>query len=139
MLLTPRLRLLACALPFLLASLPAAADDDNAAMPETLVIGYDEEGKVDPSAAACRAFVEETVEWDKAEMDQAVRDVCAHRRRHADAYEALQSAYVGFRGVLQDQPRFDGPAAARNIAASSKAASTSNGRSPPAATTSAWT
>lgn len=94
-----------------------AADGDNADMPETLIIGYDEEGKVDPSEASCRAFVTETVEWDKAETDQAVKDVCQHRQQHVDAYESIQSAYVIFRGVLQEQTRFEGAKAATSVAA----------------------
>lgn len=98
------------------AALPALAQDGNAGMPKTLVIGYEDEGKVDDSTAACRAFVKETVEWEKAEMEQAVKDVCAHRRKHVEAYAALQSSYGAFRDVLQEATRFDGPAAARNIA-----------------------
>ncbi|WP_295559156.1 hypothetical protein [uncultured Hyphomicrobium sp.] len=83
-------------------------------MPKTLVVGYDEEGKVDASEAACRVFVEEVVEWEKPQMDQAVRDVCEVRKRHADAYAALQKAYQDFRAELVEATRFDGPAAAKH-------------------------
>lgn len=110
-----RLLALACSLSLLVTA--SAHADDNASMPRTLVIGYEEEGKVDPSAASCREFVNETIEWEKAEMEQAIKDVCAHRREHVDAYEALQTAYSAFRAVLQEQIRFDGPEAARSIAA----------------------
>jgi hypothetical protein len=106
---------LACA-TLLAATLPASAQEDNAAMPKTLVVGYEEEGEVDDSTAACRAFVTETVEWEKAEMEQAVKDVCAMRRKHVEAYAALQSSFAAFREVLQEATRYDGPAAARNIA-----------------------
>lgn len=102
------------ALPFAVAlSAPLRAADEP--MPKTLVIGYDEEGKVDGSEDSCRAFVVETVEWEKPEVDQAVRDVCAARKRHVDAYASLQSAYQKFRAELAEQTRFDGASAARHL------------------------
>jgi len=95
---------------------PAHAGDDNTSMPKTLVIGYDEEGKIDASAEACRVFVTEVVEWEKAEMEQAVRDVCAVRQKHLDAYAAFQAAYGKFRSTMQEQTRFDGGKAATSLA-----------------------
>ena len=86
-------------------------------MPSSLVIGYEDEGKVDASEKSCRAFVVDMVEWEKAEMDQAVKDVCAYRQKHIDAYAKLQAAYADFRAVLSEQTRFDGAAAARHVAA----------------------
>ncbi len=86
-------------------------------MPHTLVIGYEDEGKVDASEKSCRAFVVDTVEWEKAEMEQAVKDVCSYRQKHIDAYAKLQAAYSDFRAVLSEQTRFDGAAAARHVAA----------------------
>lgn len=85
-------------------------------MPATLVIGYDQEGHIDSSDASCRAFVTEVVAWDKAETDQAVRDVCAARQRHRDAYAAFQASYGKLRAALQRQVRFDGTAAAKALA-----------------------
>lgn len=114
--------MVALPLASLLALSPAVAQEDDAVradaapMPEVLVIGYDEEGRVDPSEPACRAFVVEMVEWDPPERDQAVRDVCAARRRHVDAYAAFQAAYGRFRSALMKQIRFDGPAAADAVA-----------------------
>jgi hypothetical protein len=119
------------ALPFLALSLlfsPAIAQDpapepeaateqDKAPMPETLVIGYEDEGKVEATDKVCRAFVVDMVEWDKAEMEQAVKDVCAQRQKHIDAYAKLQAAYSDFRAVISEQTRFDGAAAARHISA----------------------
>jgi hypothetical protein len=46
------------------AASPASAEEDNAPMPQKLVIGNEDEGKVDASAGSCRAFVTETVEWE---------------------------------------------------------------------------
>jgi hypothetical protein len=56
------------------------------------------------------------VEWEKAEMEQAVKDVCAYRQKHIDAYARLQAAYSDFRMVLSEQTRFDGASAARHVA-----------------------
>lgn len=99
-----------------LAAPALRAEDSNAAMPQTLVVGYDEEGKIDASVRACRAFVVDTVEWDAAATEQAVRDVCAYRQKHVEAYGAFQAAYAGLRDVLQEQVRFEGMAAARHLA-----------------------
>jgi hypothetical protein len=108
-------------LAFVFALSPALAQEDDGTradappMPETLVIGYDQEGHVDPTEDSCRVFVTEMVEWEKAEMDQAVRNVCEYRQKHADAYKAFQGAYGKFRSALQKQIRFDGGAAARAL------------------------
>jgi len=90
------------------------ADDE---MPKSLVIGYEEEGKVDASEEACRVFVAEVVEWEKPEEDQGVRDVCAARERHLDAYAAFQKAYQGLRAAIADDTRLNRAAAASNLAA----------------------
>lgn len=96
---------------------PAPAQQTDAArMPETLVIGYDQEGHVDATEASCRAFVSQVVAWDKAETNQAVHDVCAARQKHLDAYAAFQSAYAKLRAALQTQVRLDGGAAAKALA-----------------------
>ncbi|MCC7251974.1 hypothetical protein [Hyphomicrobium sp.] len=96
---------------------PAVAQEDGApSMPATLVIGYELEGHIDASESSCRAFVTEVVEWDQEATDQAVRDVCAARQKHLDAYRALQGAYGKFRAALQKQIRFDGGAAAKALA-----------------------
>jgi len=103
------------ALSMLLVSLAFAAPaawGAGGSMPKTLVIGYDGEGSVDTSEQACRAFVAQTIQWEKAETDQAVRDVCAAREHHVRAYDGLQKAYGGFRAALLASPRLDGSAAA---------------------------
>jgi hypothetical protein len=94
-----------------------SADMVNALMPSTLIIGYDGEGAVDTSEEACRSFVTQTVEWEEAEVDKAVKDVCAYRVRHAEEYAALQAAYKAFAAVLMEQTRFDGTAAASDLSA----------------------
>ena len=65
-------------------------------VPAQLIIGYDNEGKVDPSPQACLALVKEVTEWDKAATERGAQQVCAARKRHADAYAALQSNYKAF-------------------------------------------
>jgi hypothetical protein len=75
-------------------------------LPERLSFGYADEGRIDASPAACAAFVEDTVEWDGEQMQQAARDVCAARKRHVDAYAAIQRAYAGLRNNLFD-PRIE--------------------------------
>lgn len=102
-----------------LLATPAAAGEDQ--MPETLVVGYDEEGKVDASDAACRAFVAAMVDWGKPEVDQAVVDVCAVRKRHVESYAALQDAYKAFRAELADNVRLDGASAAKHLSLMIKA------------------
>jgi hypothetical protein len=106
---------------FLLSALAAglllpAARAGDAPIPETLVIGYEDEGKVDASDEACRAFVAETVEWEKAQMDQAVDDVCSLRKKHIAAYGAVQKSYGKLRAQLVEQTRLDGAAAVQHLA-----------------------
>src|SRR5262249_10526267 len=61
-----------------------------------LVIGYDHEGKIDASPQACLAHVKEITAWDKAMTDKGAKDVCAARKRHVEAYAALQANYKSF-------------------------------------------
>jgi hypothetical protein len=68
----------------------------EAALPDRLTIGYDNEGQIDASMPACLAAVKEVTEWDAAMTDKGARDVCAARRRHVEAYAALQSNYLTF-------------------------------------------
>jgi hypothetical protein len=93
----------------------AAAEDNRA--PATFTIGYEEEGKVDASPEACRAFVTETVDWDKAETKQAVHDVCAARKRHVEAYAALQTNYTDFAKAFDQDVRLDVATAVRSLGA----------------------
>ena len=66
------------------------------AVPDRLVIGYDNEGKIDASPQACLAHVKEITEWDKAQTEKGAKDVCAARKRHVEAYAALQGNYRNF-------------------------------------------
>jgi hypothetical protein len=85
-------------------------------MPKTLVIGYENEGQIDTSAKSCRDFVTEMVEWEEAEINQAAHDICVGRKKHVDAYSALQKAYKAFAAEVSEQKRLDGPEAAAQLA-----------------------
>jgi hypothetical protein len=66
------------------------------AVPDRLTIGYEHEGQIDASMPACLATVKEVTEWDAAATEKGARDVCAARKRHVEAYAALQSSYRTF-------------------------------------------
>lgn len=96
------------ALMLLFAVLVAAASPVSAGdLPNKLTIGYDQEGEVDASPAACLATVKELVEWTDAEMKEAANTVCAARQKHVDAYAALQKSYKHFAKVFGEDTRLN--------------------------------
>jgi hypothetical protein len=92
-----------------LVSLVAAglAAGEQATPPETLVIGYENEGKIDASREACVAHVKEVTEWSEAETQRGAREVCVARRKHIDAYATLQANYRAFIRALTFDRRLD--------------------------------
>ncbi len=66
------------------------------AVPDRLDIGYDNEGKIDASRRPASPIVKEITEWDKAQTEKGAKDVCAARKRHVEAYAALQGNYKNF-------------------------------------------
>jgi hypothetical protein len=78
--------------PFCLGARPAHA---QTVVPERLAIGYDNEGNVDASERACRAYLEEVTQWDQREIERGARDVCVARKRHANARRANASKVLG--------------------------------------------
>jgi hypothetical protein len=84
-------------------------------VPTALTIGYDDEGKVDTSATACLAAVREVTEWDKAATETGAKKVCAARKRHADAYAALQNNYKAFVEAFSQDRRLNLPEAIANL------------------------
>ena len=84
-------------------------------VPTKLVIGYDDEGKVDPSPQACLAYVREVTTWDQADTERGAKDVCAARKRHADAYATLQSNYRDFIKAFSADRRLNVPDAVSNL------------------------
>jgi hypothetical protein len=95
-------------------ALSQAAHADNT-VPAQLVIGYDNEGKVDASPQACLAQVKEVTEWDKAATERGANQVCAARKRHVDAYVALQSNYKAFVEAFSKDRRLNLPEAVSNL------------------------
>src|SRR5690348_5768396 len=87
--------------------------------PDRLTIGYDGEGKVEASDQACEKFVREMVDpyWSKDEIFDGTREVCAARKRHLLAYEALQKSYAGVRDQLLTHRKIDAGAAMTSFAA----------------------
>ena len=95
----------------LLATGAFAQNEGRKPLPAQLTFGYDEEGKVDASPAACEAVVKEVVEWGPEETKRAVKDVCAARKRHVDAYAAIQKSYKALVKEIEPDHRID-PASA---------------------------
>ena len=89
-------------------------------VPDRLTFGYAEEGKIDASPTACATYVNTTVEWEAAQMQQAIADVCAARKRHVEAYAAIQKAYARLRNNLFDV-RIEGAAAVMHFQSMVKA------------------
>jgi hypothetical protein len=96
----------------------ARAEDE---IPSQLVTGYDGEGQVDLSFHACLAHVQEVTTWEKGELERGAKDVCAARKRHADAYAALKSNYKAFVKAFSGDRRLDLPEAVSNLKALIKA------------------
>jgi hypothetical protein len=85
------------------------------AVPDYFVIGYDNEGDIDADPQTCVAHVKGIVLWDKAEITKAAREVCAARKRHVEAYAALQANYKNFVNAFSDDRRLNLPAAVSNL------------------------
>jgi hypothetical protein len=100
-----------------LFSLTAAglAFGERATPPETLVVGYENEGKIDASPQACLALVKEVTEWNDADTRRGAREVCAARKKHLDAYAALQASYRSFIRALTADRRLDWAEAASTV------------------------
>jgi hypothetical protein len=106
------LRMLLLLVAFLFAAPTSFAQgEERKPLPEHLTFGYDGEGKVDASTAACEAVVKETVEWGPEETKRAVKDVCAARKRHVDAYAAIQKSYKALAKEIEPDHRIDPPSA----------------------------
>ena len=105
------LRIFLSLVAVLLATGAFAQNEGRKPLPAQLTFGYDEEGKVDASPAACEAVVKEVVEWGPEETKRAVKDVCAARKRHADAYAAIQKRYKALVKEIEPDHRID-PASA---------------------------
>jgi hypothetical protein len=86
---------------------PAMAQEERVAMPDKLSFGYEDEGLVDASPAACDRDVRQIVEWAEPETLKAAKDICAARRKHLDAYAAIQQSYKTLAKLIADDHRLD--------------------------------
>lgn len=86
-----------------------AAGAQATAVPPQLTIGYEHEGKIDATPQVCLAMVKEITEWDKAQTEKGAKDVCAARKRHVDAYNALQANYKNFVKAFSEDRRLNLP------------------------------
>jgi hypothetical protein len=112
---------LAIALAIMLAATLPGFAEDRQPMPDGLTFGYDEEGKVDASPAGCEGYVKENVEWPEPEMSNAIKDVCGARKRHVEAYAAIQKSYKALAKQIGDDNRLDTAAAVTSFEAMIKA------------------
>jgi hypothetical protein len=92
-----------------------AAQAQLATVPQQLTIGYDHEGTIDATPQACLELVKEITQWDKAQTEKGARDVCAARKRHVDAYNALQANYRSFVKAFSADRRLNLPEAVESF------------------------
>jgi hypothetical protein len=85
----------------------AASVAEAGNLPAKLTIGYDQEGEVEASPAACEAAAKDLVEWSGDEMKGAIASICAARQAHIAAYAALQKSYKHFAKVFGEDTRLD--------------------------------
>ncbi len=79
-------------------------------MPDKLTFGYDEEGKVDASPAGCEGYVKENVEWPTGDV-QRHQGCLRARKRHVEAYAAIQKSYKALAKQIGEDNRLDTAAA----------------------------
>lgn len=104
------LRLLALIIGFLIAanvSIRAQDDDGWHPPPAQLAIGYEGEGKVDASPKACETDVREMVEWSEEDTKHGIKIVCDARKRHVEAYAALQKSYKALAKHIEEDHRLN--------------------------------
>lgn len=100
------------------AAVPASAQEP---LPDHLTFGYEDEGKVDASQAACEAYIKDAVEWPEAETKQAIEDVCGARQWHVEAYAAIRKSYKALAKQIGEDNRLDQAKAVKGIEAMVKA------------------
>ena len=106
-----------CKIAIALAVAFACADfaRAEAGVPDSLTMGYDNEGKIDATPQACLAYVKEITQWDKAQTEKGARDVCAARKRHVETYAALQANYKNFVKAFSVDRRLNLPGAVASL------------------------
>jgi hypothetical protein len=85
------------------------------AVPDHLVIGYDNEGEIDANPQTCVAHVKDMGGTDKAEIKKDAKEVCVARKRHVEAYAALQANYKNLVNAFSEDRRLNLPDAVSNL------------------------
>src|SRR5690242_4891952 len=98
-----------------------AQDEARKPPPAQLTFGYEGEGQVDATPAGCLAAAREAVEWTEEETKKAADEICAARKRHVDAYAAIQKSYKALLKNIEPDHRLDPPAAVASFEAMVKA------------------
>jgi hypothetical protein len=83
--------------------------------PSHLTLGYDDEGKIDASPQACLALVKGITQWDEADTLRGALEVCVARKKHVDAYAALQASYKTFIQEVMKDDRYNWAEAANTV------------------------
>ena len=117
------MRPIAPTLAALCLCLPVHAQESTWQLPpERLTIGYEFEGKVDASPKACEAFTREMLERPgDGSIQIEINEVCAARKRHLNAYDALQKSYSELRPYLEKDHRLEPAEAMKSFAVMVKA------------------
>jgi len=98
----------------LVSGAPATAQDQTP-LPDRLTFGYQDEGAVDASPAACLAFVKEVTLWNEADAKRGADEVCAARRHHLQAYNEVQRNYRRLAPILEADRRLNGAASMQDF------------------------
>jgi hypothetical protein len=83
--------------------------------PDHLTLGYDDEGKVDASPQACLTLVKGITQWNEGDTLKGALEVCLARKKHIDAYAALQASYKTFIQEVMKDDRYNWAEAASTV------------------------
>jgi hypothetical protein len=83
--------------------------------PNHLTLGYDDEGKIDASPQSCLDLVKGITQWDEADTLRGALEVCVARKKHIDAYAALQASYKTFIQEVMKDNRYNSAEATRTV------------------------
>ncbi len=103
----PRLSLLLLAVLLAANASAHAQDEERKPLPDHLTFDYEEEGKVDATPASCERYVREMVEWPEEDTRKGIKDVCAARKRHVEAYAAIQKSYKALVKYIEPDTRLN--------------------------------
>jgi hypothetical protein len=82
--------------------------------PDHLTLG-DDVGKIDASPESCLALVKGITQWNEADTLRGALEVCVARKKHLDAYAALQASYKTFIQEVMKDDRYNWAEAASTV------------------------